>query len=156
AAYLLARLYRVGPAGALVAAAIAGLVSVMPAYYVSWSRYTELAGLVAAPACLHLVRRLGAGRVEAALAGLATAALLLVRPRVLVLALALALADLLLDRAAWADLPGRGLAALGRLAGGALVAGAIAALVALPWALRLVGSLIPRLGVAAPGVEAAN
>ncbi|HEY3109491.1 MAG TPA: DUF6541 family protein, partial [Chloroflexota bacterium] len=157
AAYLLARLYRASPAAALVAGAIAGLVSVMPAYYVSWSRFTELAGLVAVPAWLLLVRRLGASRPAALAAGLATSALLLVHPRVLLMALALALADLLLGHAGWAW-PGRRLdaAAARCLAMRALVAGSAAALVALPWALRLLGDLVPRLGLAAPGVEAAN
>jgi hypothetical protein len=156
-AYLLARLYGGSPRAALAAGAIAGLVSVMPAYYVSWSRFTELAGLVALPAWLLLARRLAAGRLAALAAGLATAGLLLVHPRVLLMALALGLADLLLNRAAWARPPAaRGRAAAGALSVRALLAAAVASAVAAPWAARLLGSLVPRLGVAPPGVEHAN
>lgn len=38
----------------LVAALVVGLVSWMPAYYVSWGRYTQLAGMVVLPAALVL------------------------------------------------------------------------------------------------------
>lgn len=41
------------------AALVAGLVSIMPAYFVSWGRYTQLAGLVVLPAaCIALDRAL--------------------------------------------------------------------------------------------------
>jgi hypothetical protein len=56
AAYLWRR-----PAAGVVAAIVVGLVSIMPAYYVSWGRYTQLTGLLlVAPiaACwLELLRR---------------------------------------------------------------------------------------------------
>lgn len=38
------------PLAGLVAALIVGLISIMPAYYVSWGRYTQLAGLLMVPA----------------------------------------------------------------------------------------------------------
>jgi hypothetical protein len=38
------------PAAAVAAALIVGLVSIFPAYYVSWGRYTQLAGLLLLPA----------------------------------------------------------------------------------------------------------
>ncbi len=46
-------LTRSRPAG-LVAALVSGLVTPMPAYYTSWGRYTELAGLLILPAVLAL------------------------------------------------------------------------------------------------------
>ena len=46
-------LTRSRPAG-LVAALISGLVTPMPAYYTSWGRYTELAGLLIMPAVLAI------------------------------------------------------------------------------------------------------
>ena len=145
AAYLLARLYRARPLGALAAGAAAGLVSMMPAYYVSWSRFTEMAGLVALPAFLLLARRAPASPVAAAVAGLAAAGLLLVHPRVFLMAALLVLVDLLVQPERW---PGRRrLVVLSPLVG---------LLVAAPWLRRLVGELVPRLGLAAPGLDAAN
>jgi hypothetical protein len=46
-------LTRSRPAG-LIAALVTGLVTPMPAYYTSWGRYTELAGLLILPAVLAL------------------------------------------------------------------------------------------------------
>ena len=56
AVYLLAvTLTRQRTAG-LAAAAVAGLFTPMPAYYTSWGRYTQLAGLLILPAGLALAR----------------------------------------------------------------------------------------------------
>ena len=51
-AYLLALRLTQRRTAALVALVIVGLVSYMPAYYVSWGRYTQLAGMVILPAAL--------------------------------------------------------------------------------------------------------
>lgn len=145
AAFLLARLYGASALGALAAGAVAGLVSMMPAYYVSWSRFTELAGLIAAPSWLLLARRAGSGPGAAAVAGLGAVGLLLVHPRVAALAGLLVLVDRLVQPGVW---PGRSrwlpLAPL------------VAVLAAAPWLARLFGSLVPRLGVPTPGIETAN
>jgi hypothetical protein len=45
----LALLFWRRPAAAVVAALITGLVSIFPAYYVTWGRYTQLAGLLLVP-----------------------------------------------------------------------------------------------------------
>src|SRR5207245_7770892 len=101
AAFLLTRLYGASVLGALAAAATAGLVSMMPAYYVSWSRFTQLAGLVAAPAWLLLARRAGTGPGPAIAAGLASAAMLFVHPRVAAMLALLVVAALLLAPERW-------------------------------------------------------
>ncbi len=54
-AYLLALRLTRHPMAGLVAAAITGLISIMPAYYASWGRYTQLAGMVILPASLALL-----------------------------------------------------------------------------------------------------
>ena len=41
--------------GGVLAALLSGLFSPMPAYYTSWGRYTQLAGLLILPACLALL-----------------------------------------------------------------------------------------------------
>lgn len=40
------------PRGGLIAAAVAGLLSILPAYYVTWGRYTQLTGLLLLPGLL--------------------------------------------------------------------------------------------------------
>jgi len=56
AVYLLAVTLTRQPAAGLAAAAVAGLFTPMPAYYTSWGRYTQLAGLLILPAGLALAR----------------------------------------------------------------------------------------------------
>lgn len=56
AAYLLAVTLTRQRAAGLAAALIAGLFTPMPAYYTSWGRYTQLAGLLILPAGLALAR----------------------------------------------------------------------------------------------------
>jgi len=83
---------------ALVAMIATGLVSVMPAYYVSWGRYTQLAGLVVMPVAIVLTMDAlseNARRVHLLVAGIAVAGLYLVHPRVAVFYLAWAAAHLL-------------------------------------------------------------
>ena len=71
----------------VVAVAIAGLLAYMPAYYVSWSRYTQMVGLlVLAPLCLltaELMRSPGRRRGMLATAAALLAGLALVHYRVL-------------------------------------------------------------------------
>ena len=57
AAYLLAKDLSGSPTAALLAALVAGLFSPMPAYYASWGRYTQLAGLLMLPAAFVLTRQ---------------------------------------------------------------------------------------------------
>ena len=40
------------PLAGVVAALVSGLISVMPAYYASWGRYTLLCGMLALPVAL--------------------------------------------------------------------------------------------------------
>ncbi len=50
---------------AFVSALIAGLISIMPAYYVNWGRYTQLCGQVIFPVAAVLTARyLGTGRLD--------------------------------------------------------------------------------------------
>jgi hypothetical protein len=56
AAYLLAVELTEDRVVGLAAALLVGLVSPMPAYYASWGRYTQLAGLLILPAAIVLVR----------------------------------------------------------------------------------------------------
>jgi hypothetical protein len=56
AAYLLAVSLIRQPAAGLAAAAVAGLFTPMPAFYTSWGRYTQLAGLLILPAGMALAR----------------------------------------------------------------------------------------------------
>jgi hypothetical protein len=135
-AFLLARLFGGSVAAGLGAAAVAGLVSFMPAYYVSWSRFTQLAGLVALPAWLLLLRGLVRGPGWALLGGLASLALLFVHPRVAVMAGALLLVDLVVCRSEWRARWRWRWPAFG-------VAAAVA--VGAPWLLRVGGGLVPRL-----------
>ncbi|HEV8636597.1 MAG TPA: hypothetical protein VG370_20445 [Chloroflexota bacterium] len=148
-AYLLTRLYGGSARAALVAGALAGLVSVMPAYFVSWSRFTQLAGLVAFPVWLGLARRAACSRVGAVGAGLASAALLMVHPRVAVLAGALLAAEALVGGPAV-------VAQARRRAGTLLLAVGAGLVVAAPWLTRLTGSLLPRLSAVGPAVDEAN
>ncbi|MEI6777098.1 MAG: hypothetical protein WCK70_09360, partial [Chloroflexales bacterium] len=83
------------PSAAVGAAIAAGLISIMPAYYVSWGRYTQLSGLLMLPGLAiawgEALR--GSGRWRWALATLLIAGLSLVHMRVLIFALALLVAQ---------------------------------------------------------------
>ncbi|MFQ5593392.1 MAG: hypothetical protein ACE5HA_04520 [Anaerolineae bacterium] len=70
----------------LVALGVVGVVSLMPAYYVTWGRYTQLAGLVVLPAGVMLTEWWveGGRRWALVLGGVAVAGLGLVHYRVLV------------------------------------------------------------------------
>jgi hypothetical protein len=121
------------PSAAVVAALVAGLLSLFPAYYVSWGRYTQLTGLLLVPAlaAAWLAALDCGGRGRWAAVALLIAGLFLIHVRVLIFALVM-LAALTLP---WAlrSSPARLRAAL---AGAALAALATAAL-ASPWLLLL-------------------
>jgi Family of unknown function (DUF6541) len=89
AAALAAHLWR-RPLAGVVAALVAGLISIMPAYYLSWGRYTQLAGLLLLPP-LVIAWRVGLrapSRGRFACVAVLLAGLSLVHFRVLVFALA--------------------------------------------------------------------
>lgn len=128
-----------GTLAAILAIVIAGFWSIVPEFYLNWSRYTQLAGqLFLAPALAGALEgwRPGRRRRMMLLAALPAAALALSHYRVLILyavALPLLLAvSLLRDRGRVREILGR-----------AIGSGMIAALLILPWFLRLARGLIP-------------
>ncbi len=138
----------------LAAALLVGVFSPMPAYYASWGRYTQLAGLIVLPAGMRLIQAaIQPARPSLRLtlaAGLACAGLFLIHYRVIVFLAALLIAYGLAEvirqvdkRPAWRTLPRM----LGR---GALAAGC-AVLLTLPQAWRVfTGLLAPRLAAGMP------
>lgn len=83
--YALARRLTTSSAAAIAAAAVPATLYAFPAYFVSWSRYTQLAGLVALPVAWLLLAdatRVGGRRRDMVLAGTAAAGLALVHYRV--------------------------------------------------------------------------
>ena len=99
------------PAAAPVAALVVGLVSLMPAYYLSWGRYTQLTGLLMLPGLAIAWQQglAGRGRGWWAVAALTLAGLSLIHFRVLLLGAAL-LAAMSLTWAVgqnWTTLSGR-------------------------------------------------
>lgn len=118
-----------------VAATLVALVTIQPTYYVSWGRYTELAGLVALPAAFAAMRAaLGQQprKRDVAAAIVAAGAMILVHPRVAIFLAGLAVAEALV-RPGEPWRPARALASFGRLA---LLGGASLILVS-PWVARL-------------------
>lgn len=89
------------PVGA-VAALLVGMVTTQPAYFVSWGRYPELAALVAWPAAFGALQRAldRPAFANLALAASATAALVLVHPRVAIFLAALGLGVIVAGSAA--------------------------------------------------------
>lgn len=121
------------PTAAVGAALVAGLISTMPAYYVSWGRYTQLSGLLLLAGLAVAWERglAGGGRGWWALLGVQLAGLSLIHVRVLAFALALLAAWGLV----WAA--GASRAALGARASGALAASFGALALTAPWLLLL-------------------
>jgi hypothetical protein len=139
------------PLAALLAAVAVGLVSLMPAYYVTWGRYTQLAGLLVLPplaiASLHALRRPSWRALL--LAALLGAGLLLIHYRALIFGAPL-LALLLLERAKGKGQMDRHPLAIRPLALFALCPLALGLLVS-PWLLLLARRvLLPAVG--APGM----
>jgi len=149
--WVLARRALHSPAAAVVAAAVPATLYSFPAYYVSWSRYSQLAGLVALPVAWMLTAeasRRGASWRLPGLAALAAGGLALVHYRVAVfyglgvlLWVLWRLASERRDRAPAAA------ALLGRLS---LVAAGGAAL-ALPWLAGTLGGGARAMAAASPG-----
>lgn len=121
------------PAAALVAALVAGLLSLFPAYYVSWGRYTQLAGLLLVPGLAAAWRAAltSGSRGWWAATAVLLAGLFLIHVRVLIFGLAL-LAVLGLI---WAVLEGSGRLRAAAIGAGAAAVGAAA--LAAPWLLVL-------------------
>jgi hypothetical protein len=152
-AYLLARELFSSRLAGLAAALITGFVSVMPAYYVNWGRYTQLAGLVLLPVAMAMLlratRREGKG-FEVALAAFCVAGLVVVHYRILIFygLFVVALAGWYL-LANWGDRPLL-VSAVGR-AGIAVGAGLV---VTAPWIWNLYTNyfwgLVGRLGTVSP------
>jgi hypothetical protein len=151
AAYLWRR-----PLAGVVAALVVGLISIMPAYYLSWGRYTQLAGLLLLPP-LAIAWRAGLrapSRGPFACVAVLLAGLSLVHFRVLVFALAyMAVSGLIWAYSAgWAVLRTR----LGQISASVALALALAA----PWLWSLaVRTLLPTIArpqnlVAADGYSA--
>ncbi len=134
--YLLASRLTGDRRAGLVAGSIVGLISTMPAYYVSWGRYPQLAGLLVLPvAWLLLARSLRPGRTAAllAVAAFVAAGEVLVHPRVALLLAALALAEAAVFLARWP-------LSLRYLARAAMAYGEVAAAAGVllaPWLARL-------------------
>ena len=136
------------PSAAIGAALVAGLISLMPAYYLSWGRYTQLTGLLLLPGlALAWARGLDGGRAawpHWAMGAVLLAGLSLIHVRVLAFALALVAAQSLVWAVAqpWPAVRERVLCAVAAAVG--------AALLSAPWLLMLVRrALLP--AVARPG-----
>jgi hypothetical protein len=141
-AYLLAQRLTGRPWAGVLAALVTGSVSLMPAYYVNWGRYTQLAGQIILPALMvvtvEAVER--GGRRRLAVMAVLAAGLALTHYRVAIFYGAF-VAALLVVRAWQNRRTPRILATeLARLAAAALAALALAA----PWVWNLWLHLIPR------------
>jgi hypothetical protein len=142
AAYLWRR-----PVAGVAAGIAAGLLSIWPAYYVSWGRYTQLAGLLLLPALM--VAWLGLLRAPHWRRAVALALLLAGLSLIHFIVLLLALCFMAVSGAAWA-LGGRQDALRPRLAQGALAA-ALSVALAAPWLWILAArTLSPAAGRSLP------
>jgi hypothetical protein len=141
---LAAHLWR-RPGAGLAAALVVGLVSIMPAYYLSWGRYTLLLGMLMLPATM--VAAVETARApswrRALVCGLLLAGISLVHFIVFVFVLLWCAAVLLVYPP-----PGGWLRALLALAG----AGALVALLTAPWLLLLARRAQPGTGMSATHV----
>lgn len=151
--YLLTRRLLGSNAPALWAALIVGFISPMPAFYVNWGRYTQLAGQTVLPAVcvvwMALLDKATQRKVKhlpimrlLTLAVLVTASLILTHYRVTLLAICFILiygSYLLVARV---RTPGIAM----RVAGIALITNALTILLLIPWVLRLRESMWLRLG----------
>ncbi len=121
------------PVAGLFSAMIVAFWTVMPAYYVTWARYTHIAGLVslcgAVSVIIPTVRDVTLRRVM--IAAIAAAGLLMVHPRAVVLAVALLVpVTLYLFVERLLDWKNRALAILGTTV--------LAVALAMPWLIRLI------------------
>lgn len=137
------------PLAAPVAALVVGLVSLMPAYYLSWGRYTQLSGLLLLPGLALAWRAAleGRGRGWWLISAATLAGLSLVHFRVLIFALALLGALTLV----WAL--GRPWRAVRGPLLGAVAAGLGAGALTLPWLALLLGrTLLPAVAAEGSGL----
>lgn len=133
---------------ALLAATLATLVSLFPAYYVSWGRYTQLCGLLLLPPLAFAFWRLGRHptmrrAVEVAILG-GGLALIHVRVSLVFAILASILVIILAIQRRWNGLAWCGLA------------GAASLLIALPWIVQLVRAPQVRMIIAPAADERAQ
>jgi hypothetical protein len=128
----------------VVALVVAGLVSVMPAYYVSWGRYTLLMGMLMLPAALLLLRDVARQRSPRALvaAALVLAGLSLVHFVISVFALVWCIALLFEPRP-------NGRRSIRARVGRLTLVGMLAGLVQFPWIALLAAQAQPGTGVSA-------
>jgi len=132
----------------LFGALIVGLISFMPAYYVSWGRYTQLTGLVLLPSAIAFTMG-GLGKpsslqpptsnFQLPIAAVSVAGLLLTHYRVLIFYGCFVLAYLLYETFAHRGEPFVFLRYWGRMAMVCL----LTALLTLPWLVNLARALLP-------------
>ena len=154
AVYALARWLTRRPWAGVAAALVAGLASNMPAYYVSWGRYTQLAGLLLLPAACLLTSFLLTDERRPwrlfALAGFLLAGLIVVHYRVLVFfglyCVVYGLVALGRGKLRWPVLRNVAGAGAGLLAVGLALS--------LPWVLRLSLQIVPNVDTIYNGWEA--
>jgi hypothetical protein len=154
AAYQFTKLATRSALAGVIAALICGVFTPMPAYYTSWGRYTQLAGLLILPTAITFITYLfnspGGGRRRAFLLAVLTASgLTLTHYRVLAFMLCLVLPFLLVRFLTSMREPSRRsdfLRGLAWLVG----AGLVTVLLTLPWIPATLETLVlPRSGVAA-------
>ncbi|MBC8512459.1 MAG: hypothetical protein H8D32_05715, partial [Dehalococcoidia bacterium] len=157
-AYLLVKCLTGRRLAGLFGALIVGLVSFMPAYYVSWGRYTQLAGLAVLPTAIAFtMRSVGAktaisnlqlptsnlqpltSNLQLPIAAVSVAGLVLIHYRVLIFYACFVLAYLLYQTFAHRGEPSVFLRYWGRVALVCLSA----ALLTLPWLVNLARALLP-------------
>jgi len=145
----------------VIAAAVPAFLTYMPAYYVSWGRYTQLAGLVMLPALVALSLQLVTSprhKKTALMLAFLAAGLALTHYRVLFYYALLWPVCALLAAAGGLG-PRRGLRAMLNTVGQAIRCAAPALILIGPWALHIVKSaLIPRADLygswlAPPGID---
>ncbi|MGA9351678.1 MAG: hypothetical protein WBW48_23155, partial [Anaerolineae bacterium] len=160
-AYLLVKCLTGRRLAGLFGGLIVGLISIMPAYYVSWGRYTQLTGLVLLPSTIAFTmksveaktaRRQGSGHLyqnpnlpiyqstnlPIVLAAVSVAGLLLTHYRVLIFYGGFLLAYLVYETFAHRGEPSRF-----RCWGQAAVVCLLAVLLTLPWLVNLAHALLP-------------
>ncbi len=145
-AYLLVKCLTGRRLAGLCAAIIVGVVSLMPAYYVSWGRYTQLAGLAVLPTAIAFtMRSVGANlqpptsNLQLPIAAVSVAGLLLTHYRALIFYACFVLAYLLYETFAHRDKP---VVFLRYWSRAALVC-LLTVLLALPWLINLARTLLP-------------
>jgi hypothetical protein len=134
AVYRLGRDLTDSPGAAAVAALLVGLIMTQPAYYISWGRYPELAGLVALPAAASALRsavsRPPPISASALPAVVGATAMVLVHPRVAVFLASLGLALVIVP-------PSPDASTIVQRGGRLLLVGTASLVLLTPWALRL-------------------